>query len=155
MKKVAIVARALLGLVLLVFGLDYFFHFMPELPISEAGGTFLEALLATGYLFPVIKAIEIASGVLLLAGLFVPLALALLAPVIFNIALYHLFLDPNGREIALVIASLEAFLLWAYRDSFRGLFRARAETSLQASFNGSLSQIIKPGERMTEDDLRA
>lgn len=114
-------ARIVLGALLLVFGADYFFHFMPELPFTEKGGAFLEALLATGYLFPLIKLIEIGCGLLLISGRAVPLALALLSPVVLNIALYHLFLDPNGLLFGGAVSVLQAFLLWRYRSVFRGL----------------------------------
>lgn len=116
--------RITLGLLLLTFGSDYFLHFMPELPVSKPGAAFLEALLATGYLFPVIKIIEIAAGILLLAGRFVPLALGLLAPIAFNIVLYHVFLDPNGRWIGLSTGILEAVLLVAYRKAYEGMWAA-------------------------------
>lgn len=69
----------------------------------------------------VVKAVELGSGLLLLSNRFVPLALALLAPDIVAIALYHLLLDPAFLWLVPAIAGLEAFLLWAYRGSFRGV----------------------------------
>jgi putative oxidoreductase len=124
MYYATLVARSLLAALLILFGADYFFHFMPELPISEKGGAFLEALLATGYLFPLIKTLEICCGVMLLSGRAVPLALALLSPIVLNIALYHIALDWNGVAVAASVALLEAFLLWQYRAAFRGLLGA-------------------------------
>jgi putative oxidoreductase len=117
-------ARVLLGLLVVLFGTDYFVHFMPELPISEKGGAFLEALLATGYLFPLIKTLEICCGLMLIAGVAVPLALALLSPIVLNIALYHIALDWNGAALGASVSVLEAFLLWRCRAAFRGLLGA-------------------------------
>lgn len=58
---------------------------------------------------------------MLLSNRFVPLALALLAPIAVSITLYHLLLDPAFLWIVPVVAGLEGFLLWSYRESFRGL----------------------------------
>lgn len=123
MKWLITGARVLLGLVFVVFGSDYFLHFMPETPISKQGGAFLDALLATGYLFPLIKAIEIVSGILLLTGRYAALGAALLSPIALNIVCYHAFLDPNGRAIGFSAGALEVVLLIAYRRAYRCLFQ--------------------------------
>jgi uncharacterized membrane protein YphA (DoxX/SURF4 family) len=88
------VARILLGLVFLVFGLNYFVPFLPTPPMEGPAAAFAGALFATGYMFPLIKGIEVLAGALLLAGRFVPLALLLLAPIVVNIAAFHVFLTP-------------------------------------------------------------
>ncbi len=88
---------------------------------------FVAALMDTGYMFTVIKTVEVVSGVLLLVGIFVPLALVLLAPVIVNIVLLHLMLDPANLPLALLILVLELFLAWSYRDSFSGVLKRRAK----------------------------
>ena len=125
-------ARLVLGLMFLVFGLNYFFPFLPQpkeaMPASALG--FLGGLMGTGYMFPLIKAIEVAAGVLLLANLLVPLALVLLAPIIVNIVLFHTVLGaPN--PITFLILAAELYLAWSYRESYRALFvlRARPHTS--------------------------
>jgi hypothetical protein len=58
---------------------------------------------------------------LLLANRFVPLALTLLAPVIVNIILFHVFLAPSGIPMAVVVVAVELFLAWAYRGAFRSM----------------------------------
>ncbi len=118
-------ARVLLGLIFFVFGLNGFFGFLPQPSLAPAGGRFIAALVATGYLFPLLKATEVTAGALLLSGRYVPLALTLLAPVIVNIVAFHAFLSPALALPALVLA-LELFLAWAYRDAYRPLLRARA-----------------------------
>ena len=150
MRKVAAIGRILLGLIFTVFGLDYFLHFMPEMQVSKGGGAFLEALFITGYMFPAVKLIEIVSGLLLLSGRFAPLAISLLAPITFNIALYHIFLDANGREIALVVAALEILLLWAYRANFKGLLQASAQPGRPVGFSGFLPKLIEHDKVLPE-----
>lgn len=123
-----VVARVLLGLLFFVFGLEGFFHFMPQpapdsIPPGAAalGG----AMAASGYLFQLVKGTEVAVGALLLANRFVPLALTILAPVVVNILAFHVFLAPAGIGPGLVALGLGVFLAWSYRDAYRPLLRAR------------------------------
>lgn len=128
MEKITLAARILFGLILVVFGADFFLHFMPqpeEQPTPEAMAL-IEGLFNTGYLFQLIKITEIAAGLMLLTGFLVPLALTLVAPIVVNIVLYHTMLDTNGLVIAIVVLALELFLAWSYRDSFRGVLAVRA-----------------------------
>ena len=120
------VARILLGLVFLVFGLNYFFPFLPTPPMEGPAAAFAGALFATGYMFPLIKGVEVLAGALLLAGRFVPLALLLLAPIVVNIAAFHIFLTPGEVGMSAVLVAIEAFLAWSYRDSFRGVLNPSA-----------------------------
>ena len=125
-SKVILGARILLGLVFFVFGLNGFFHFLPQPPMSGPPAAFAGALFATGYMFPLIKATEVIGGALLLSGRFVPLALTVLAPVVVNIVAFHLFLAPSGIVLPLVIVALGVFLAWSYRSSFAGVLRVNA-----------------------------
>jgi uncharacterized membrane protein YphA (DoxX/SURF4 family) len=123
--KVVLGARILLGLVFFVFGLNFFLHFIPTPPMSGPSASFAGAMAATGYLFVLVKVTEVTGGVLLLSGRFVPLALALLAPVIVNIVAFHAFLAPSGLALPLVILLLEVFLAWSYRDAYRPMLGAK------------------------------
>jgi uncharacterized membrane protein YphA (DoxX/SURF4 family) len=122
------VARVLMGLMFLAFGLNGFLHFIPEpkTPMPEGAMGFAGALMKTGYMFPMIMGTQLLVGVLLLLNRFVPLALALIAPVIVNIIAFHIFLAPSGIGPGAVILALELYLAWAYRSSFRPMLAARA-----------------------------
>ena len=126
MRLVVTVARVLFGLLFLVFGLNFFFHFLPMPPLSGPAAAFMGALFATGYMFPLIKVTEIVAGVLLISGRFVPLGLLLLAPILVNIAAFHIFLTPGEVGMSAVLVAIEAFLAWSYRDSFRGVLNPSA-----------------------------
>ena len=128
MQKAVPVARILLGLVFVVFSVNYVLKFIP-IEANEAAGAFFGALGATGYMWPAIKIVEFVSGVLLLAGAYVPLALVLLAPIIVNIVLLHVFLDTAGLPVAILVLVLELFLAWSYRDAFQGVLAMRAKPS--------------------------
>jgi len=120
-------ARVLLGLVFFVFGLDYFLHVLPQPtgPMPEGAMAFGGALMKSGYMFPLIKGTEVIVGALLLSNRFVPLALALIAPVIVNIVAFHAFLEPSGLPLAIVVVALELALAWAHRGAFRPMLVAR------------------------------
>ena len=81
MKIASLIARLLLGLIFLVFGLNGFLHFIPMPPPTGAAGQFFAALIATPY-WMVIFAVQVIGGVLLLVNRFVPLALVVLGSVI-------------------------------------------------------------------------
>jgi len=120
-------ARLFLGLVFTVFGLNGFFHFlpMPAMPPSRATAL-LGALSQSGYLMQLVFATEAAAGLLFLAGRFVPLALALIAPVIVNIVAFHAFLAPSGLGLAFAVLAAELGLAWHHRAAFAPMFQARA-----------------------------
>ena len=126
MQKASVVARVVLGLIFAVFAANYFLHLFELPPPNEQGGAFMGALMGTGYVFPVIKVVELVAGVLLIVGVLVPLSLTLLAPIVVNIVLFHLILDPGGMPLGILILVLELFLAWAYRESFRGVLELRA-----------------------------
>jgi uncharacterized membrane protein YphA (DoxX/SURF4 family) len=115
------VARIALGLVFFVFGLDGFLHFMPPPsgPVPEGALALGVAMMKSGYLFQLVKGTEVIVGALLLANRFVPLALALIAPVIVNIVAFHAFLAPSGLPLALGVLALELYLAWSYRAVYR------------------------------------
>ena len=122
MKIAVMVARILLGLVFFVFGLNGFLHFMPNPPPTPAAGAFFGALIATGYMFSLVFLPQVLGGALLLLNVAVPFALVILAPVIVNIILFHIFLSPDLLPMALVVALFELFLAWYYRANFVPLF---------------------------------
>ncbi len=93
-RTVPTAARLFLGLVFTVFGLNFFLHFLKMPPPPAKALAAMGGLFGTGYLMQLTHVVELVGGVLLLSGLFVPLALALLAPVIVNILAFHLFLAP-------------------------------------------------------------
>jgi uncharacterized membrane protein YphA (DoxX/SURF4 family) len=126
-NKIPTVARVVLGLVFFVFGLNGFLHFLPQPPIPAAAGAFAGALAASGYFFPLLKATEVVAGALLLAGVFVPFALTLLAPIIVNIVAFHLFLAPGNFGLLGLILAAEIYLAWTHRASFALLFARRRQ----------------------------
>ncbi len=125
MKIAALIARILLGLIFVFFGMNIFLQFLPAPPMPPgAMKDFSGALFATHYIH-VVGFFQVLTGVLLLVNRFVPLALTLLAPVIFNIILTHVLMAPSGIPMALIVTVLWFIVFWRVRSSFQGLFEAR------------------------------
>ena len=125
------VARVLMGLIFFVFGLNGFFHFLPQPPPPAPALAFATALVQSGYFFPLLKSVEVAVGILLLANRFVPLALAVIAPVVVNIFAFHAALAPSGLPVALLVLALEIFLAWSYRQVYAPMLVAKAKPAGQ------------------------
>lgn len=117
-------ARIVLGLIFFVFGLNGFFHFLPQPPLPESARTFVGGLASAPYFFPLLKSTEVIAGTLLLSNRLVPLALTVLAPIIVNIAAFHLLLVPNPVMVAILL-SAEIYLAWSHREAFRGVLTSR------------------------------
>lgn len=119
--------RILLGLPMVIFGLNGFFNFIPPPaePLAPGAEAFSLALIATGYMMPLIGATQLISGVLLVLNRFVPLALVLLAPFFVNSIAFHAVLERTGLVPALVFFALELALAWHYRRAYAPLFIAR------------------------------
>ena len=125
--KFPMIARVLLGLVFFVFGLIGLLNLIPPpTDLPERMQTFNSGLMAAQYFFPLLKLTETLCGLLLLANLFVPLALVVLAPIVLNIFMVHVFLAPSGMPIAIVVGLLPVYLAFfaePYSAKIKSLFK--------------------------------
>src|SRR5450631_3510689 len=127
MRTASVIARYLAGLIFLVMGLNGFLNFIPLPPPPGIAGQFMGTLYTSHYLW-VIFAFQVIPGILLLANRYVPLALALLAPVIVNILTFHALMAPSGLPMALFVAVLWVAVFIDVRPAFSGLFQSRLQT---------------------------
>jgi uncharacterized membrane protein YphA (DoxX/SURF4 family) len=122
MKIISLIPRILLGLAFGVLPWLAILHKAPDQPMPPGALDFVGALMKSGYMMPLVWGTEIIAGVLILLGVFVPFALVLLAPVLVNIVLFHLFLAPSGKGLAIVLCLLALALAWQHRRAFNSLF---------------------------------
>jgi len=127
MKITSVIARFLLGLIFLVFGLNGFFHFIPMPQPTGVAGQFMGALFVSHYL-NVVFALQLIGAVLLLINRYVPLALTILAAVIFNILLFHLLMAPSGLPLAILATLLWVLAFVNFHSAFSGLLQQRVPT---------------------------
>ena len=128
-RYLPVAARILTGLVFFVFGLNGFLNFIPQpkTPMPDGASAFAGALMKTGFMMPLVTGTQLIVGVLLLLNRFVPLALALIAPIIVGIVSFHLFLAPSTIAPGIVVAALELYLAWSYRGAYRSVLAGRVE----------------------------
>jgi len=124
MKIATIIAQVLMGIEFVVFGSNAFLHFLPATLPPGLGGQFLSILLESKYVL-FVGAVQVIGGLLLLVNRYVPLALALLGPVLFNILLFHGLLSHAGWQPGVVSAILWIFLIFRYAKNFAGIFEAK------------------------------
>ena len=123
MKTVITISRIILGFIYLVFGLDYFFHFIPYEP-NHTGkvAAFKAALMSIGYFYPMIKSIQIVGGLSLLINRYAPFFAVVLFPISVNVFLYHTILVPSGWLMGVLLIVPNLLLGYAYRNHYRGMF---------------------------------
>jgi uncharacterized membrane protein YphA (DoxX/SURF4 family) len=129
MKLLIFAARLLMGLMFIVFGFN---HIVPiihlPMPTGDAGAMMGLMFVHKWLLF--YGVVEVAAGMMLFLGRFVPLGLTLLAGIISNIVLFHITLEPSGLPLAVFTGLLELVLVYAYRASFAGIFAGKADPTL-------------------------
>jgi len=123
MKWAVIVVRSLMGLLFLFASITYLFKLITPPPLTGPMKTFNDGIMASRYLMPTVKVIEVVCGLAFVSGRFVPLATVLIAPIIVNILLVHAFLGPEGLPLAIFLVLANAFLAYHHRDSYRPLLR--------------------------------
>lgn len=121
-SKFTLLVRIVLGLILVVFGSNKLFHFIPLPPPIGPAANFMSSLNATGYIFPLLGLLEIFIGVMLLFKKWVAFGLTLLVPISINILLFHLFLDIPGVVMALLIGTLNGMLIYKHWRQYKILF---------------------------------
>jgi putative oxidoreductase len=121
MKIAVLIARILLGLLFLVFGLNGFLNFIHGPMPTGLAGQYLAVMGGTLYIHFVFL-VQIVGGLLLLSGQFIPLALVLLGPIIINILLFHVSMQPSGLPPGLLATVLWFIVFFGVRKAFSGIF---------------------------------
>ena len=122
MKVASTIARYLLGLIFLTFGLNGFLHFIPMPPPAGVAGQFIGAIFVSRW-YIVIFLLQVVPALLLLANRYVPLAVTILGAIIFNILCFHIFMAPAGLPLAVVVTVLWFLTAWRVRSAFTGILQ--------------------------------
>src|SRR5436305_3708161 len=122
-KTWVVIARCLLGFLYLVFGLDYFLHFIPYQPLHTGKpGALVAGLKGTGYIYPMMKTIQILGGLSLLLNRYAPFSAVVLFPISLNVLLFHTILVPSGWPMGVLLIGPNLLLGWGYRKYYSGMF---------------------------------
>ena len=123
MKHVFTAARILLGIIFLVFSLNYWLQFIPiPSPAAESlAAGFMGAIYGSGFL-TLVKVLELVSAVLLLSGRYINLALTLLGPIVVNILLFHVLIKQADHGLSILIAILALVVLIGQKNYLKTIF---------------------------------
>lgn len=126
MRIVAIIARLLLGALMVFAGANHVFNFLPQGPMpSGVAGQLLEGMIGSGYM-TFVGVCEVLAGLLLLVNRFAPLALTVLAAIIVNIIVVDALAMPKALPVAAVVTILWVFAAFPVWTAFSPLLRRRA-----------------------------
>jgi len=123
MKIATLIVRSLLGILFLFTSVSYFLHLNPEPASTGDFKAFQVGLVASTYLIPLAKSIELLCGLSFVTGKFTTLANIIIFPVIINILLINYFLTPENLPIAIGIFLANVFLIYSHWENYRGLFK--------------------------------
>lgn len=122
MKIATIIVRILAGSLLLFASIAFFVGFQPEEPVmSEAMMTFSAGLMASTYMFPLVKTLELLCGLAFVSGRFVPLANLVLLPISINIFLVHAFMGPDELASGAFLLLANIFLIYSYWGHYKSV----------------------------------
>ena len=128
-SKVALGARLILGLMFTIFGLNGVMMgmmghgFIPMPPPPPVMQTIMAGFMATGYLMTLAMSLELISGLLLLSGFFMNAAIVFLGPIIVNILCIHLFAEPSGLPMAIIVVILYIIIVKSRWADFKQLLK--------------------------------
>lgn len=122
MKIATIIVRVLLGLLFVYASANFFLKLSPEPETTGAFKAFQSGIVASTYILPLAKLLELLCGFSFLTGKFVTLANIVILPVTINIFMIHLFMSPENLPIAIAIILGNAFLIFRYWDNYKSLF---------------------------------
>ncbi len=125
MKIAMIIVRTLMGLLFVAASIVVIFNLVPKPELTGAVKTFNEGMEAAPYFMTLLKVTELLCGLAFVSGRFVPLATVIIAPVIINIFLFHLFLDQSGLPVAIFLVAANIFVAYYYRKSYAGILAAK------------------------------
>jgi putative oxidoreductase len=123
MKIATLIVRILLGAFMVFASVTYFFELIEAKAPTGNMLTFMNGIMASKYLLPLAKAVELIAGISLLSGKFMKVTLLALLPISINIFLIHTVTQVSEVPVAVFVLGANLFLIYAHWDSYKGLFR--------------------------------
>lgn len=124
MRPTILIVRILIGTLLLFASLSYFFKFGEQPELVGDMKTVMTGFMATKYLLPLVKMVELICGLSFITGKFMKISSLILVPLSVNILLINVFLMPEGVPIAAALFLGNLFLIYTNWDSYKRLFVA-------------------------------
>ena len=125
MKIASIIVRILMGLMFAFASIVVLFKLMPQPEQTGNVKIFMDGMTASVYLMTTVKIVELVCAVAFLSGRFVALATVVIFPINLNILLFHVFLEPSGLAMAILLILGNLFLAYYYRDKYKSILAAK------------------------------
>ncbi len=123
LQKAPLISRILLGLIFSASAIAGLAGVAPP-PEGAEAQAFMGLIYSSGLLI-LIKVIELVAGLALLSGIFAPMALVVLAPIVVNILFFHITLDPQGIPVGIVLTILGVVAALGYKEIFRPILQLK------------------------------
>ena len=123
MKIATIIVRVLLGAMMLFASISYFFNLGEQPAPTGDMATLMGGLMASKYMFPLVKSIELIAGLMLVSGKFVKLGTLLLLPISVNIFLIHTVTQVSDLPVAIFVLVANVFLIYSYWTDFKEIVK--------------------------------
>ena len=123
MKIATIIVRVLLGAMMLFASISYFFNLGEQPAPTGDMATLMGGLMASKYMFPLVKSIELIAGLMLVSGKFVKLGTLLLLPISVNIFLIHTVTQVSDLPVAIFVLVANVFLIYANWDGVKEIVK--------------------------------
>lgn len=118
--KVNMILRILLGIFVLVFGVNKFYSFLPMPELGGDAAAYFGALLNSKTM-TLVAIVEIVAGLALILNKFGALMAFILMSISVNAFLFHAVLDPGGIGGAAVLLVLNILVLIGYKDKYKAM----------------------------------
>ncbi|MBV5314280.1 MAG: hypothetical protein JZU47_13340 [Prolixibacteraceae bacterium] len=125
MKIAVLIVRILMGLMFAFASIVVLFKLVPQPEQTGNVKIFMDGMTASVYLLTTVKVVELICAIAFLSGRFVPLATVVIFPINLNIFLFHVFLEPQGLPVAILLLLGNLFLAWNYREKYKAMLAAK------------------------------
>ena len=124
MKNATVFIRIAIGLLLLFASISFFLKLAPETEATGNYKAFNTGLIASTYLMPLAKIIELLCGLSYVTGKYVTLSNVVILPITLNILLINYFMCPGKLFISIPLFISNLFLIYRYWNNYKTLFAA-------------------------------
>ena len=125
MKIAVLIIRILMGLMFAFASIAFFFKLVDAPEQTGSVKIFNDGISASIYLMPTVKVFELLCAIAFLSRRFVPLATVVIFPITLNILLFHVFLEPSGLPVAVLLMLGNLFLAFYYRDKYKPMLASK------------------------------
>jgi len=123
-NKILFAVSLLFGLMMINSGFNKFLNYMPMPEVPEAAGALMFSFVQSGWMFPLIAAVEIVGGALFITNKFRALGAIILLPVIVGILLFNTVMAPSGIIMSLILFAINIWVVIENKNKYLPMIQA-------------------------------